>query len=103
MVLSDELRKFGSRLRGLWFKFLEKIAEHSSRMAKEGQVRNPRDRYAGTNLKDTQEQFSEFQKRRELKPGAEDGDLSKVLDDVLEEMPPGQEGSLYAQRRPKKP
>ena len=93
----------GGRIKGLWYKLLEKIAEHSSRMAKEGKVRNPHDRYAGADFKSTEEVFSEFQKRRDLKPGAEDEDLSKVLDDVLDEMPPGEDGSLYAKRRPHKP
>jgi|SRR5215831_14573819 len=109
MVLSQELQKFGGRLKKLggyikvaWVKLLEKIAEHSTRMADETKRKSP-DRFAGTDFKSTQEVFSDFQKKRDLKPAAEDEDLSEVLDDVLQGAPPSEDNGLYAKRVPKKP
>jgi hypothetical protein len=109
MVWSQELQKFGGRLKKVggylkvfWVKVLEKIAEHSSRMANETK-RKTSDRFDGTDFKSTQEVFSDFQKKRDLKPAAEDEDLSEVLDDVLKETPPSEGVGLFAKRAPRKP
>jgi hypothetical protein len=108
MVLSQELQKLGGRLKKVggyikvgWVKFLEKIAEHSSRLADETKRKSP-DRFSGTDFKSTQEVFSDFQKKRDLKPAAEDEDLSEVLNDVLQGAPPSEDVGLYAKRAPRK-
>jgi len=96
------MKKLGGHIKVLWVKVLEKIAEHSSRMASETKRKTP-DHFSGTDFKSTQEVFSDFQKKRDLKPAAEDEDLSEVLDDVLKEMPPSDGPGLYAKRAPRKP
>ncbi|MFO1519395.1 MAG: hypothetical protein U1F57_07025 [bacterium] len=103
MNLQTELHKLTSRFKTLWDRVRQKIAERSKGNQENSQRKSGRykDQYAGVGVKDVKEYFSDFQKKDDMKPGAEDHELSKVIDDVLDEMPPNPDSGLYGGRRQK--
>ncbi len=64
-----------------------------------------KDRFVASGIKNTQEVFSDFQKKSDLKPAARDEDLSKMLDDVFDKTPKQEGSGLYGKPppRPHKP
>jgi hypothetical protein len=87
--------------RALFGRFVERFSK--SKTDEAGHVhRESRDKYGASAAQDTQEVFGDVQsKRRSLKPGATDSDLSDVLDDALKGKASTQDSGLYAQKRPK--
>lgn len=107
MDFNVELQKLISRLKPFVERIKEKVAAWSAKKEAPppaSKVGRFNDRYAGTNVKDVKEYFTDFQQKNDMKPGAEDHELSEVIDDLLDQTSSqAEDKGLYAPRRPKPP
>ncbi|GEM_PF-5265529 len=77
-----------SQLKKLGLQLQKKVLETTAQISKAGEIKKP---------SPPSPEFIQFQKRKDLKPAAHDADLSKVLEDVLQETPPQEGEGLYTQ------